>query len=178
MTNITTREQLVTLINVFTVEPAKQQAFVDLLSRATDETIRHFPGFVSANIHKSVDGTRVTNYAQWRSREDLEAMLQNPSAMPHLKEATALATNVDPHLYEVVTVRGGSRGAGRMAIGAAAAGAMSLGALAIGAMAIGTLAIGRLAIGALALKRGSVRTLSIDNVTIGRLGVRELAIDR
>lgn len=178
MTNINTREQLVTLINVFTVEPAKQQALVDLLTRATDETIQYFPGFVSANIHKSVDGVRVTNYAQWRSREDIEAMLHNPVAMPHVKEATALATNVDPHLYEVVTVRGGSRGAGRMAIGAAAAAAMSLGALAIGALAIGTLAIGRMAIGALALKRGSVRTLSIDDVTIGRLAVRELAIDR
>jgi hypothetical protein len=178
MTNINTRDQLVTLINVFTVEPAKQQALVDLLIRATDETIQYFPGFVSANIHKSVDGVRVTNYAQWRSCEDIEAMLHNPAAMPHLKEATALATNVDPHFYEVVTVRGGSRGAGRMAIGAAAAGAMSLGALAIGALAVGTLAIGRMAIGALALKRGSVRTLSIDDVTIGRLAVRELAIDR
>ncbi len=183
MTNIDTREQLVTVINVFTVEPAKQQALVDLLTRATDETIQHFPGFVSANIHRSVDGARVTNYAQWRSREDFEAMLHNPAAMPHLKEAAALATNVDPHLYEVVTVRGGSRGAGRMAIGAAAAGATSLGALAIGALAtgalaIGALAIGRLAIGGLALKRGSVRTLSIDDVTIGRLRVRELAIDR
>jgi hypothetical protein len=26
------------------------------------------PEFVSANIHKSVDGTRVANYAQWRSQ--------------------------------------------------------------------------------------------------------------
>lgn len=181
MTDISTRGQLVTLINVFTVEPAKQQALVDLLTRATDETMRHLPGFVSANIHKSVDGARVTNYAQWRSREDFEAMLHNPLAMPHLKEARALATEVDPRLYEVVTVRAAgvdAQAPHRIAIGAAATGALAVGACAIGAMAIGALAVGRLAIGTLALKRGSVETLAIDDVAIGRLRVRELAVDR
>ena len=173
MTQISTRGNVVTLINVFTVEPAKQQALVDLLTRATDETIRHLPGFVSANIHRSVDGERVTNYAQWRSREDLEAMLRNPAAMPHLKEATELAVKVDPHFYEVATVRNGAQASGRIAIGAAAAGALAVGACAIGAMAIG-----RLAIGALALNRARVRRLSIDVVDIGRLGVRELVVDR
>jgi quinol monooxygenase YgiN len=172
MTSISTRGNVVTLINVFTVEPAKQQALVDQLTRATDETIRHLPGFVSANIHKSVDGARVTNYAQWRSRKDFEAMLDNPAATPHLKEASALATSVDPHLYEVVEVRSVANGPGRMAIGAVATGA-----LAVAAGAIGALAIGRLAIGTLALKRGWVRTLSIEDVAIGRLGVRELAVE-
>jgi quinol monooxygenase YgiN len=172
MTTISTQGNVVTLINVFTVEPAKQQALVDLLSRATDETMRHLPGFVSANIHKSVDGTRVTNYAQWRSRRDFEAMLHNPAAMPHLKDASALATNVDPHLYEVVEVAAVTHGRGRMAIGAVAAGA-----LAVAAGAIGALAIGSLAIGTLALKRGWIRTLSIEDVAIGRLGVRELAVE-
>ena len=107
MTNISTRGNVVTIINVFTVEPAKQDALVALLTRATDETVRHMPGFISANIHRSVDGVRVTNYAQWRSRADLEAMLRHPAAMPHLREATELATNVDPHVYEVAAVCGG-----------------------------------------------------------------------
>ncbi len=173
MTNISTRGNLATLINVFEVEPAKQDALVDLLTRATDETIRHFPGFISANIHKSLDGARVVNYAQWRSREDLDAMLQDPSAMPHLMEAKALATRVEPHLYEVTTVRNRApHRPARIAIGAAASGALALGAFAIGA-----LAIGRLAIGALAVKHGSVRSLALDDVAIGRLAVRELALD-
>lgn len=38
------------------------------------------PGFVSATIHGSADGVRVANYAQWRRREDFEAMLNNPEA--------------------------------------------------------------------------------------------------
>ena len=188
MTSINIRNDVVTLINVFTVEPARQQELVDLLTRATDEIIRHIPGFVSATIHKSLDGVRVTNYAQWRSREDFEAMLRNPAASPHLKEAAALATSFEPHLYQVSEVRGvarrqrvqanGAVATGAVATGAVATGAVALGALAVGACAIGSLAIGRLAIGALALRRAHVHRLAADEVRIGRLVVGDLVVDR
>lgn len=178
MTSINTRNDVVTLINVFTVEPARQQELVDLLTRATDETIRYMPGFVSATIHKSLDGVRVTNYAQWRSREDFEAMLRNPAASPHLKEAAALATSFQPHLYQVSEVRGVARRQRWQATGAVATGAVALGALAVGACAIGSLAIGRLAIGALALRRAHAHRLAVDEVSIGRLVVGDLVVDR
>jgi hypothetical protein len=55
----------VTLINVFTVEPENQQRLVEAWQRGTEEVMRHIPGFVSANIHRSLDGTKVVNYAQW-----------------------------------------------------------------------------------------------------------------
>ena len=80
MTTIAKGRDLVTLINVFTVEPETQQQMVDLLVEATETVINRLPGFVSANIHKSLDGTRVANYAQWRSREAFEAMLRNAEA--------------------------------------------------------------------------------------------------
>jgi heme-degrading monooxygenase HmoA len=176
MTHISSTDDIATIINVFTVEPAKQDALVELLTRATDETIRHMPGFISANCHKSTDGTRVANYAQWRSREDLEAMLRHPAAMPHLREASALAIAVDPHVYDVVAVRETAHAlsrARRIALGAAATGAVALGAFAVGALAIGSLAIG-----AIAVKRAVVRKLSIEDVTIGRLNVRELLVQQ
>lgn len=65
--------------------------------------MRHLPGFVSANIHRSVDGTRVTNYAQWESREAFEQMLRNPAVRPHMEACRAIASN-EPHLYEVASV--------------------------------------------------------------------------
>lgn len=65
--------------------------------------MRHLPGFVSANIHKSHDGRRVVNYAQWRSREDFEAMLQNADARPHMARAAEMA-EFDPILCEVLYV--------------------------------------------------------------------------
>jgi heme-degrading monooxygenase HmoA len=103
MTEIRTGRSLVTLINVFTVEPAQQQRLIDVLVEATEAVMNTMPGFISANIHRSVDGTRVVNYAQWRSREDFERMLQHPDAIPHMREASSLAS-FEPHLYEVVHV--------------------------------------------------------------------------
>lgn len=99
-------EPLVTLINVFTVEPAHQQRLVELLDDATEQVMRHRPGFVSANIHASLDGTQVANYAQWRSREDFEAMLADAEAQEHMQQARALAT-AHPQLYTVVSVHHG-----------------------------------------------------------------------
>jgi len=46
---------MITLINVFTVEPANQQRLVDLLVRVTDEFVRQSPGFVSSTLHRSFD---------------------------------------------------------------------------------------------------------------------------
>src|SRR6476646_3691252 len=101
MTTIDKDNKLVTLINIFTVEPAKQQQLVDLLIHATDTSMRQLPGFISANIHRSLDGTKVANYAQWRSVADFQAMQENPAAIWHMQKAAALA-NFDPGLYEVV----------------------------------------------------------------------------
>ncbi|HEV7475981.1 MAG TPA: antibiotic biosynthesis monooxygenase family protein [Pyrinomonadaceae bacterium] len=105
MTTISKGNKVVTLINVFTVKPENQQPLVDLLVEATEKTMQHLPGFVSANIHKSFDGTRVVNYAQWRSREDFEAIKQNSEARPHM-EAAAKLGEFDPILCEVVDSSG------------------------------------------------------------------------
>jgi heme-degrading monooxygenase HmoA len=93
----------VTLINVFTVDPAKQQQLVELWQRATDEVMRHQPGFVSASIHRSLDSTKVINYAQWKSREAFAAMFQHPQAGAHLRRLAEVGTP-DPVLCEVVSV--------------------------------------------------------------------------
>jgi heme-degrading monooxygenase HmoA len=78
MITIDKDNKLVTLINIFTVEPAKQQQLVDLLIHATETSMRHLPGFISANIHRSLDGTKVANYAQWRSVEDFKPCRRIP----------------------------------------------------------------------------------------------------
>ena len=93
--------KLVTFINVFTVEPANQQRLVDLLAHATVASVRHAPGFVSATLHRSLDGTKVTMYAQWRTIEDYQAMRNNPASSDHLQEALAIA-KFEPGMYELV----------------------------------------------------------------------------
>jgi quinol monooxygenase YgiN len=85
MTTISPSRRLVTLINVFTVEPANQQE----------------SGFISASLHRGLEGTKVTMYAQWRSVEDYQAMRENPAPLPYLQQALAIA-KFDPGMYEVV----------------------------------------------------------------------------
>ena len=101
MTTISKDNKIMTLINVFTVEPENQQRLVELLVEATEKTMKNVDGFISANIHKSADGVRVVNYAQWRSREDFAAMLKNPEARAHMVPIMEIAT-YDAHTYEVV----------------------------------------------------------------------------
>lgn len=100
---ISVDQDVATLINVFTVTPDRQKRLAEVLGQATEQVMRHLPGFVSANIHVSTDGTRVVNYAQWASPADFQAMLQNPTAGKHMAEAAELATSFEPNLYRVIS---------------------------------------------------------------------------
>jgi heme-degrading monooxygenase HmoA len=102
MTVITAHADHATLINVFTVEPERARRLADLLT--AEDVMQHIDGFISANIHLSTDGTRVVNYAQWRSAEAFEAMLQNSTAQQHMALCAELASGYDPHLYTVESV--------------------------------------------------------------------------
>ena len=100
MATIEKGNRVLTLINVFTVAPEKQAALVELLIEATEKTMKNLPGFVSANIHRSLDGKKVVNYAQWENMAAFEAMRKNPQAVPHMQAAAALA-QFEPILCEV-----------------------------------------------------------------------------
>ena len=102
MTTIATNNNLVTLINVFTVEPENQQRLVDIFVEAGHMMSKR-AGFISANIHKSLDGTRVINYVQWRSKEDFEAISNSPETMVHFDEIKKLAKG-NTSFYEVCAV--------------------------------------------------------------------------
>jgi len=93
----------VTLVNVFTVDPEDQQRLVEHWQQATEDVIRHLPGFISANVHRSLDGTKVVNYAQWESLEALDAMRHNPEAGARLRELAQIGTAA-PVVCEVVSV--------------------------------------------------------------------------
>ena len=94
-------DKTVILINVFTVRPERQQELIELLTRATEESVRHAPGFMSARLHRSLDGTKVTMYAQWRSNADYQAMRKDPAPLPYLTRALEIAT-FEQGMYEVV----------------------------------------------------------------------------
>lgn len=101
---IDAKSDVATLINMFEVEPAKQAELAKFLSEAADKVFRHQPGFVSASIHCSLDGTRIVNYAQWRSKEDIDRVVKNPEAQALSKQAAAIAKSVSPAAYKVNSV--------------------------------------------------------------------------
>jgi quinol monooxygenase YgiN len=110
MMTIAEHSGLVTAINVFTVDPANQQRLVDLLAGVTDTSVRHAPGFVRAALHRGVDGTKVTMYAQWRSAElyqRYQALRSSSADATYVAEILAIA-RFDPGTYEVVQVFDGS----------------------------------------------------------------------
>jgi heme-degrading monooxygenase HmoA len=100
---ITVEAPVFTLINVFEVAPERQSELIEILERATDELIRHFPGFISASIHRGLDGIHVSNYVQWRSKEDFERMFADSEAQVHIREATSIA-KAAPFHYRVSSV--------------------------------------------------------------------------
>jgi heme-degrading monooxygenase HmoA len=95
------RQDELTLINVFVVEPGKQGELVELLTQATENFMSRQPGYLSARVHRSLDGGRVAVYAKWRSVEDFRALSANAEAAAHMARARALAS-FEPVLYEVV----------------------------------------------------------------------------
>ena len=103
MTTIVTGSEVITSITVFTVEPEQQQQLVELLIRAGEEVIHKQPGFISINIHRSLDQTQVVSYSQWQNREAFNEMLQHTTMIPYLTEILKIAA-IEPHLYEVVAI--------------------------------------------------------------------------
>jgi quinol monooxygenase YgiN len=89
----------ITLIDVFTVAPERQQALVDIEIQAA-AVVRAQPGFVSATIHRSLDGRHVANYTQFASREALEAMLRSPEIQAYVQQTKSVADGYEAVLYE------------------------------------------------------------------------------
>jgi quinol monooxygenase YgiN len=83
---------VMTLINVFAVDPESQQRLVAVLKEGTEALMSKRRGYISASIHVSQDGRRVINYSQWRSVKDIEAMRQHTDVGPYMKRVAGLGT--------------------------------------------------------------------------------------
>jgi heme-degrading monooxygenase HmoA len=90
---------IVTQINVFTVPSGGQQALIDYLAQAA-QAAKEVEGWISASLHRSIDGTRVVNYAQSRDEDAARRVFE------HLKRKGLIDGNkaygeAHPGLYEV-----------------------------------------------------------------------------
>ncbi len=105
MTKISTERKMVTLINTFKVKPERADELAKYLAEITDSVMMLVPGFISANIHVSIDKKHVANYAQWESMAAFQAMLKDEKAQPHLKIAADMSESFEPIVYTVASVQ-------------------------------------------------------------------------
>lgn len=105
MAVIDPNQNLLTLINVIEVDPAKCDEVAQMFITATEELISTLDGFVSSSIHKSQDGTRVINYAQWESEAALEASRNHPDTQVYYEQVDQYAKSVLPMLTTVVDTK-------------------------------------------------------------------------
>lgn len=55
---------------------------------------------IGTALHRSTDSTRVVNYAQWQSEEELDRFRKK--CREHMEALVPFAERIDPHIYEVV----------------------------------------------------------------------------
>lgn len=96
----TPEEEIYTLINVFTVDPHKQQQLVDTLIQTTEGWAKAQPGFIAATIHKSLDETRVVNYAQWKNKAAFDRLMSDPQMRARMSLAVHLG-EPEGHFYTI-----------------------------------------------------------------------------
>jgi hypothetical protein len=100
MSIIRANQGVITQINLFTCEVENQQPLVDVLVESA-RSVCHMPGWLSANIHRSLDGKRVVNYAQCDSLDSSQRIIDKLRADGFL-DRNKLFGEAHPGLYEVV----------------------------------------------------------------------------
>lgn len=103
MAQIQTSNQPVTQITIVEAEPGKQAEALRLMADRARFMSKQ-PGFVSISLHRSLDGKRIVNYIQWKSREQLQSAHKSPDFRKEWERFDHLTDDIDPHLYEVVQV--------------------------------------------------------------------------
>jgi quinol monooxygenase YgiN len=107
MPEIVSSRAFATFINTFRCEPSNQDEVVRINVDIVDQVASTFPGFISATVHRSTDGTRVFNYLQWESAEHLAAMQRSPEFQAIARRFAGL---IEFELHECEVVHIGERG--------------------------------------------------------------------
>ncbi|GAA4271810.1 antibiotic biosynthesis monooxygenase family protein [Aquimarina gracilis] len=97
--------EILTVINVITPKEGQQEKIIKLLNKGMTETMRYQKGFISANIHKSLDSEHVIVYAQWKDSVSLQEAVKliETGKAPNMLEVFSNSTP-DYHPYDVTSV--------------------------------------------------------------------------
>lgn len=100
---ITANNEMMTLANLFNVEPQNQEELIKILQGGAETLLSKQPGYISASVHRGQDGKHALVYSQWRSREDFHAAVTNPALQQYFARVREIAT-FEPIGYDVTYV--------------------------------------------------------------------------
>jgi heme-degrading monooxygenase HmoA len=91
-------------VNVFEVRPENQQSLIDCIRSAGDPA--GIPGLLSMHLLRSEDGTQVTNFMHWASKDALDsATATNPVIAATRTGIRRFIEGSGPRPFEVIEVR-------------------------------------------------------------------------
>ena len=88
---IRTGDQVITLVNMFTVEPANLSTLLAVLRDGTDMFFSRMSGFISSSVLVGKDGRKVINYSQWKGADEIAAFRKDARFSPYIQKLLALA---------------------------------------------------------------------------------------
>ncbi|MDU0364007.1 antibiotic biosynthesis monooxygenase family protein [Rhizobium sp. 25PS6] len=95
----------IVLINLFTLDKADEQAFLDAW-QADAAFMKRQPGFISTQMHRAVgESPAYLNYAVWESTADFRAAFSHPEFRAKLSVYPSSAV-ASPHLFQKIAVPG------------------------------------------------------------------------
>ena len=95
----------VVLVNIFTLDKADEQTFLDAWE-ADAHFMKRQPGFISTQLHRALgDSPTYLNYALWESTADFRAAFMHPEFRAKLSAYPSSAA-ASPHLFQKVAVSG------------------------------------------------------------------------
>ncbi|MGO8066874.1 antibiotic biosynthesis monooxygenase [Rhizobium leguminosarum] len=95
----------IVLINLFTLDKADEQAFLDAW-QADAAFMKRQHGFISTQMHRAVgESPAYLNYAVWESTADFRAAFSHPEFRAKLS-AYPSSADASPHLFQKVAVPG------------------------------------------------------------------------
>jgi quinol monooxygenase YgiN len=106
MSAISADRSVFTVVTLLHCKPEDQDKLLSGFKLSV-QWMRKHEGFVAARLHKSVDGTTILNYLQWRSQADFEAFVNRPGRAEREREFQQLLAALgyappDRRPYEVV----------------------------------------------------------------------------
>ena len=94
MSEISHQNELATFIVDFKVGSDKIQQLSEIAQQNIENVMSKKNGFVSANIHKSDDATRVINYVQWNSSDGMASVFNDGVENSYQSELKKISDSV------------------------------------------------------------------------------------